>query len=138
MVLSLRARLVAGLVVLLLVGLLVADVATYALLQDRLQRRVDEQLYAGKNQAIGYLVGPPGGREAPHGGPPSFPPGTYIVHTTSDGTVLQEHEFDYAGLADITARPQLPNPLPADGRPPFTVAGSGQVPAYRVLVETEP
>src|SRR5437870_5424104 len=54
--LSLRARLLAGLVTLVLAGLLVADVATYAALQSFLCSRLDQQLRDAQIPSAAYLV----------------------------------------------------------------------------------
>ena len=127
MTLSLRARLVVGLVALVLGGLLVADVATYASLQTFLLGRVDKQLTDMKYQAMHDYGGE--SSRGPH--PPSDhgPPGgfsTYEALVLNDGTILQESQ---------TTRPYLPTPLtgvPADT--PQTVSGSGGS-QYRLLVE---
>jgi two-component system, OmpR family, sensor kinase len=123
---SLRSRLVVGLVALVLAGLLVADIATYASLQSFLMTRVDQQLEDARFLAFG---GPGPGR-GPHPGPPS---GTYVARMLRDGTVLDEPSVGYGGTAS-TARPVLPNPLPTDNPPPFPVPGTGGVSQYQVLV----
>ena len=55
---SLRARLLATLLLLVAVGLVVADVATYSALRSFLVQRVDAQLL----DARGPVFGCPGGR----------------------------------------------------------------------------
>jgi two-component system OmpR family sensor kinase len=143
--LSLRARLLLGLVGLVLVGLAVADVATYAALQSFLTERVNQQLRDGRFQAIGYLTnlmgepGPlPGGPPPRVGPPPSFPPGTYALLTSPDGTVLAEKTFDF-GQSTSSERPALPRPLPNAGPDVptlLTVPGTGGGAQYQVLVES--
>src|SRR5215470_17062053 len=101
MMLSLRARLLVGLVALVLAGLLVADVATYLRLGGLLQDRVDEQLIAAKHQA-GDLGGFPHG--GPYPGPQrGGPPGgyaTYMARVASDGTVTE--------LTNVSNPPTIP------------------------------
>ncbi len=114
MTLSLRARLLAGLVLLVLGGLVAADVATYALL------------------AAAEFFGAEPGR-GPHGGPSSFPPGTYAALVQPDGTILREQPFGFLPTAD---HPVLPRPLRADPQA-HTVDGTGGF-QYRLLVDTFP
>ena len=52
---SLRARLMLGLVALVVAGLLVSDVVTYAQLQQFLVSRVDDQLTSGQGDAMAIL-----------------------------------------------------------------------------------
>jgi two-component system, OmpR family, sensor kinase len=130
--LSLRARLVVGLVALVLGGLLVADVVTYLTLGNLLQGRVDAQLSAAKYQAMADL-GNGGGPHGPHGpdrgGPPGFAAWEALV--TNEGTVLNQ-PFD---RSDTSNRPVLPTPLgdvPADTAQ--TVDGTSGS-HWRLLVE---
>ncbi len=127
MTLSLRARLVAGLVALVLGGLLVADVATYASLHTFLLGRVDKQLADMKEQAMHDYGGEPG--RGPHPPPDRRPPAgfsTYEALVLNDGTILQESQ---------TTRPNLPVPLSGvQADTPETVSGSGGS-QYRLLVE---
>jgi two-component system OmpR family sensor kinase len=132
MTLSLRARLVVGLVALVLGGLLVADVVTYAVLGNLLQSRVDQQLSAMKYPALsdfgdgGPAHGPPHGPD--RGGPPGF--ATYEARVLNDGTVIQT--FD---RADTSNAPVLPKPLSsAAADTPITVSGTGGS-RWRLLVE---
>src|ERR1700694_4433675 len=53
---SLRRRLVVGLVVLAGIGLLASDFATYTSLRSFLSSRVDDQLASSRNQAYNYLA----------------------------------------------------------------------------------
>jgi two-component system OmpR family sensor kinase len=138
--LSLRARLLIGLVALVLGGLLIADVATYEALQSFLSNRVDDQLREGRFQASGSLLDQGGGhgpgREGP---PPPFSSGiTYAALTSPDGTTLREQSFGFGGAAS-GARPVLPRPLPNAGPDVPTlldVAGTGGVSRYRLLVQS--
>ncbi|HSR23111.1 MAG TPA: HAMP domain-containing sensor histidine kinase, partial [Candidatus Eisenbacteria bacterium] len=129
MTLSLQARLVVGLVAVVLAGLLVADIATYASLRDFLMTRVDQQLEDARLLAFG---GGPGRGQHP-GPPPSIPSGTYAARMLRDGTVIDEPSIGY-GTTGSAARPVLPDPLPTDNPPPFTVDGTSGVSRYQVLV----
>jgi len=135
---SLRARLVAGLVALVLGGLLVADVFTYASLWSQLQGRVDQQLSVAKQQAlidlgsgpqIGRPFGPP--PHGDHGGPPGF--ATWEALVANDGTVLDQP----FGRTDSSNQPQLPVPLSRVAPDtPMTVPGTGGSP-WRLVVEPQ-
>jgi len=110
--LSLRARLVVGLVALVLAGLLVADAAAYLRLGGLLQDRVDEQLLAMRHQS-GDLGG--------------F--ATYVAHVDGDGTVIDQ--------TSVSNPPTIPTPLsavPTDT--PMTQPGSGGS-AWRLLVSPD-
>lgn len=139
MTLSLRARLLIGLVALVFGGLLVADIATYAALQTSLFGRVDQQLKDGTSEATGSLLDQGDGRGPPHGGRPPHPPAgiTYAALVAPDGTTLNEKNFGF-GQSSSGTHPVLPRPLPSAGQGVatlLTVPGTGGVPEYRVLVE---
>ena len=140
MTLSLRARLLVGLVALVLGGLLVADAATYVSLRDFSVRRMDQQLHQDLPAARGFLdsqtVAPHYG---PRGGPPlqaSFQAGTYVAYLDGDGNVQRETTFTN-GQADANARPVLPSSLPAGHPAPFTVPSDGGGSQYRVLIDSD-
>jgi two-component system, OmpR family, sensor kinase len=134
---TLRARLTALLVVLLAVGLIAADVATYTALRSFLLRRVDQQLYAARIPAAAMLSHPiPQGQP---GGPPedsALPSGTYAGAFDASGHVLVQQFFKTYGGAKDPPGPDLPSSIVALGGPdpaPFTVrAVSGSL-RYRVL-----
>src|ERR1700694_1906976 len=88
MTLSLRGRLLIGVISLVVVGLLIPDVATYATLQSSLMNRIDEQLKQASTVATAraVLASPscmPRGRL-----PGDFPGGTIWVLIASDGTIV--------------------------------------------------
>jgi len=133
---SLRARLLVGLVALLGAGLLVADVATYWSLQNVQMDRIDKQLRGSVNMAMGALFR--GIERGPGGRGPVLPGVTYIARYSANGTFLQGQPFGL-GASASSARPVLPSPLPNAGpdTPTLkTVAGTGGVSQYRVLIES--
>jgi two-component system OmpR family sensor kinase len=115
---------VVGLVALVLAGLFVADLATYATLDSFEMTRINKQLVDARRFAGG------GGPHAP----PSFPYGTYFAHVR-DGVVYEDPPP--FGETTSDARPVLPDHLPTDNPPPYTVAGKGGVSQYQMLVTVE-
>jgi two-component system OmpR family sensor kinase len=105
--LSLRARLLIAVAAVALVGLVLADIATYTALRSFLVDRVDESLTAAHTPLIRSLFGPPDrspGGDA--GALASAAPGAYIELRAPDGSALvsgsTRGEF-------ATARPRLPD-----------------------------
>ncbi|HEY1455998.1 MAG TPA: HAMP domain-containing sensor histidine kinase [Candidatus Dormibacteraeota bacterium] len=139
MTLSLRGRLLIGVISLVLVGLVISDVATYALLQKSLIGRIDAQLTNGVQQAVQGL----GGQDRGPGGqsPSTFPVGTVVELLGSDGTVLADNVTYPQGGTPSTARPELPRHVEVSGvdRPsqPFTVEGTNGVSQFRVTAWSE-
>jgi two-component system, OmpR family, sensor kinase len=136
--LSLRARLILGVIVLAAVGLGVADVVTYSSLGSFLIDRTDRSLDAAHVAAEGALFGPPGGRG---GGPrsdgesPEEPPaglltaavrGDYVEVRRLDGTVV------VSGLTPQFSGSERPSPpkLPAKIGPPRARTGDGDRVSY--------
>jgi two-component system OmpR family sensor kinase len=136
MTLSLRARLLIGVIALVVLGLLISDVATYKALQGSLLNRIDTQLQTGRITAVSALGGPPG----EHGGV-NFPVGTVVELIDSNGTVISGQVVYLRGTTPSTARPVLPKSLPNAGQDtpsaPFTVAGTGGVEQFRVTTWPE-
>lgn len=137
MTLSLRGRLLVGVISLLVVGLLISDVATYVTLQNSLLGRVDDQLRARSTiiTAAAVLDNPQCQVRGP-GSATNFPAGTVAELIGSDGTVLLACVVQQFGSSTVTARPVLPKTLQATGNDiptaPFTVPGTGDVSQYRV------
>jgi len=131
---SLRARLLVGLVALLGVGLLVADIATYFSLNTFLLNRIDQQLKASKPMAMDALFGVRGRGPVPR--PPGSSGITYAALYSLDGTRINEQYFALGS----SARPVLSSNLP-DAGPDVptieTVGGTGGVSQFRVLIESE-
>jgi two-component system, OmpR family, sensor kinase len=133
---SLRGRLLIGVISLVVIGLLIADVITYFSLQNFLLNRVDDQLTNGRTAAVGVLGGPGPGR-----GPENqFPIGTVVELVGRDGTLLQAPlRYDFASSTS-TALPVLPKTIPASTEKSpakLTLAGTGGVPEYRAAIWPE-
>jgi two-component system, OmpR family, sensor kinase len=142
---SLRLRILLSVVVLVLVGLLVADAVTYVSLRSFLLRRVDQQLTDARSPALHALnessTGSPSQLNSPPGGGPgagpNFPPGTYAALLNASGKTLEAVGFTYGGTS--TSKPKLSVALvraaTAHGGQSFASVGStdnGGV-GYRVL-----
>jgi two-component system, OmpR family, sensor kinase len=130
---SLRTRLLLGMVILVAAGLAVAAVTTYEEQRSFLLDRVDQQVQSGL-VPVAFELRLPGtrparapdgrrfplagllGRRPPGVGPASLPPGTFGELIGPDGKVLRQRAFTYGEPA-----PSPPN-LPA--HPPMSHAGS--------------
>jgi len=138
MTLSLRGRLLIGVISLVAVGLLVSDIATYLTLQSSLVTRIDEQLVKGStvNAARTALANYPVCRGRGPGAGSSFDAGTITMLIDTDGKVLAACGVQAFGAPASTASPVLPKSLPNAGpdtpAQPFTVAGTGGVSQYRM------
>ena len=140
---SLRARLVAAVLVVAAVGLLLLAAITYAEQRSFQLDRADEQARAGARAVEGALaergIGdrdePPRGPLAggpPRGGGPGvgLPAGTYGQLRDASGKVLGDVVFDYG--QNVTANPAIPKQLAVDE--PRTVEGrKGDEASYRVV-----
>jgi two-component system, OmpR family, sensor kinase len=134
---TLRARLTAVLLVLMFVGLVVAEGATYTALRSFLQRRVDQQLLGATQPAFILLAHnlSPGGE--PGGG---LPFGTYVAaYNTADHSLIAEKFFLYPGAPE-PAKPALPeaSAITSMGRNAFSVGAIDSGVHYRVLVTPIP
>ena len=145
--LSLRARLILGVIALAAVGLAVADVATYTSLRSFLVSRTDSSLDAASVSAERALGGPDHG----HGGPSdhdgldiarltSSVPGLYVQVRRADGTVLTSGAAPQFSGAKESPPPALPASLSVSGaRPTYLTApassGGGR---YRVRASQDP
>jgi two-component system OmpR family sensor kinase len=119
---TLRVRLTAALVILVALGLVVSDVATYTALRSYLVHRVDQQLRSSPHAVLFALSQPglQGGDAGPGGGDQMLPEGTYGVIMSSSGTVVGDPVvFDYGGTA----------PSPPD-LPTTVTAGTAQEPSF--------
>ncbi|MBJ7520253.1 MAG: HAMP domain-containing histidine kinase [Solirubrobacteraceae bacterium] len=138
---SLRARLVAGLLVLSAVGLVLLAAITYAEQRSFLLDRTDQQAKSAVQQiprevykdVAGGGAGDGFGGRPPRGGPPGeergLPAGTYGQIRTADGDVQGEATLGFE--AEERAAPDLPEDLPL-GTPVTVSTDDGR---YRVLAE---
>ncbi len=125
---SLRARLLATLLILAAAGLVVADVATYSALRSFMVDRVDDQL----REARGSLAFSQGRA------PGSF--GVYAEVRDGSGTTQEKRSYHYPGTDPDAAGapdPVLPAALPGSGgqgnETYFNARASGGSVTYRVL-----
>jgi two-component system OmpR family sensor kinase len=146
---SLRARLLAGLVVLAAIGLVVMGAVTYAEQRSFLYQRVDQQLVAAAPEVSRALdergvnvpgaepppfagPGPRGGPDGggPPGAPVMVPPGTYGQRRDGAGRVLRGH----VGETGVPA-PKLPASLPVSlpHRQHAITVPSTRGPSYRAM-----
>jgi two-component system OmpR family sensor kinase len=134
---SLQGRLLIGVISLVVVGLIVSDIATYAALRNSLLDRVDQQLTAHSTvQTAVFVLG------GEHGPGPSvdFPAGTVTELIGSDGHVIAKSTLRVGGSSNF-ATPVLPRSLPTSGTdnpsPPFTLPSSDGKGQFRVTVWPE-
>ena len=150
---SLRRRLLLTLAPLFVVGLIVADVATYEGVRSFLYSQVDGQLFDAHisvEHALGGtgFPGEPEGQQG--GGPPNvgaaasgvaLPQFTYGCFISS-GTTHSGHTFTFGGSNDTASQATHPDltarVLSSITSVPtyFTVDGVGEVQQYRVFVDT--
>jgi two-component system OmpR family sensor kinase len=143
---SLRARLVLGVIVLAAIGLIIADVATYTSLRSFLIHRTDTTL-AAEHTGIENVVlrgdrdgGGDGGR-----GPSPIPPTEYVEVRSLDGTVIYRHGATRFPDGAAKSPPRLPETftLPAASGPGgdrvryLTVRAQDGGERYRVRVAIE-
>jgi two-component system OmpR family sensor kinase len=147
---SLRARLVAGLLALTVIGLLIAATVTYVEQRSFLLDRVDEQAEAAAPAMAHQLdesgFKPPdsdnhGGRfpgGGPGGGPRpenvNLPPGTYGQRRTADGTVLGSTRISYGQT--LPPGPKIPANLEVGQHITVDSVKSGG-PRYRVVASAD-
>ena len=128
---SLRLKLLLGLVTLVAVGLLVTDAATYYPLRSYLFDRVNQQLLGARQPVAAALT--EGGQL------PGAPPGTVGELLNASGSALDMVTFVYPGQQ--APLPALPSPLPsASGQENVFTTGSagGGSTRFRVLVQALP
>jgi two-component system, OmpR family, sensor kinase len=133
---SLRTRLLAGVVVLAAVGLVVADVVTYTSLHSFLVDRLDRTVTASA-QALARSTA---FRGAPDRGEldqlASSIPNAYVGLVAPDGSV----SWGFVGRVGTTPppRPQLPGGVAAGGEASFQTGAVSGSTSYRVRVEPLP
>ncbi|TMK24013.1 MAG: HAMP domain-containing histidine kinase [Actinobacteria bacterium] len=155
---SLRARVLASVLVLAAAGLVLLAAVTYAEQSSFLNERVDQEV-RGAVAPLSFILDRRGllpagsksnaaGRQAPRpgprngrgpNGPPSvnLPPGTYGQRTEASGKILGAERIRYSETEAIPAAPLLPAHLPL-GKV-FTVGSVGSSGLrYRVLARRDP
>jgi hypothetical protein len=136
---TLRVRLTAALVILVAVGLLVSDVATYTALRSYLVNRIDQQLRSSPH-AVLFALSQPAPEDAGPGpeGDQMLPQGTYGVILNDSGSVIGDPVvFDYGGTAP--SPPNLPSTINSGTvQEPsfFTVRAVGDGPGYRAAASS--
>lgn len=118
---SLRLRLLIGIVVLAAAGLLTLDFVSYRALENHLSERVDDQARSAamamgpelrqKAGAVDLPVFPGRVSPGPGGGPPNeLPPGTFAQLRSPSGKVLATDVFSLTGATKV--RPDLSGDIP--------------------------
>ena len=132
MTLSLRGRLLIGVISLVLLVLIVSDVVVYGLLEKSLVGGIDQQLLGGRVEANNAL----GGFQRGGPQPSNFPTGTVVELVRADGSVISAKVSAPFGDEASEARPVLPAHLPVKGSDspadPYTVAGTNGTAQFRV------
>jgi two-component system OmpR family sensor kinase len=137
MTLSLRGRLLIGVIALLVVGLIVSDIVTYTLMQKSLLDGIDKQLTtrSTRDTAVAVLsssncIGRGPGPSA------SYPTGTVAELLGPDGSVIAGCRVGGFPGSSSSAKPVLPKSLPNAGMDhqatPFTVQGAAGVAQFRI------
>ena len=129
---SLRARILTGIALVIALGLGAAGVATYAALRGFLVNRIDEQLNASVDKVAEELAHPQGGGSVRPA--KSFvPAGTYAELRSDEGNFIAG--YSYAVRGTDAPVPTLPTDVGLDGttRRWFTIAADGDTPAFRAL-----
>jgi two-component system, OmpR family, sensor kinase len=151
--LSLRARLILGVIALAASGLLVADVVTYKSLEDFLIQRTDASLQAAHIAVEGALRGPrgggPGGQNGDHGHPDigrltASVPGLYVQVREPSGAIVVSGAAPQFSGAQEESPPELPTAItlpPSSGSERvkyFTVSSKDTDDRYRVRASIDP
>jgi two-component system, OmpR family, sensor kinase len=103
---SLRARLVLGVIVVAAIGLVAADIATYTSLRSFLIHRTDTTLNTEHSSVENALLR--GDSSDNHGGPNGAAPGDYVEVQSLDGKVLYALHTDRFGGSGRSSPPKLP------------------------------
>ncbi|MGH7764752.1 MAG: sensor histidine kinase [Candidatus Dormibacteraceae bacterium] len=136
MTLSLRGRLLIGVISLVVVGLVISDIATYTLLQKSLFDRIDQQLTARSSIETAFTVlSTPDCQVRGPSNVASFPAGSIAELVSGDGTVTRACVTPGFG-SSTSATPVLPKSFTTvttdTAVSPFTVDGTGGVNRYRM------
>ena len=130
---TLRARLLLGLLGLVAVGLVVSNLVTYRALHDFLLDRVDEQLLDARSPVLSQLAGRPRERGPDRSPDPVVPAGTYGALVRPDGHVLTSLLVGYVGedLSDAALPAIRPDDLEPGG--PRTVPAVNRSTSFRLV-----
>src|SRR3954454_16372618 len=137
---SMRLRLLLAISGFVLVGLLIAGVATYVLLRSFLLDRVDAQLYAARGPVVHALQE---GGMPPPGGPTEgstdqlLPPGT-MGEPLRGAQLIAQPVWLFAQGQSHAPAPALPTPIEATPTGRVFTTGAGGDPSfhYRVLAQS--
>ncbi|HEY6115126.1 MAG TPA: histidine kinase dimerization/phospho-acceptor domain-containing protein, partial [Candidatus Dormibacteraeota bacterium] len=128
---SLRTRLLVGVIALVIIGLAASGVATYLTLENSLLSRLDAQLTGGRVEATAALNGSQRGGPSPT----RFPTDTVVERIRGDDVVDAKVSTPF-GSTPSSARPLLPHSYPSHATDtpvkPFTVAGTGDIEHFRM------
>ncbi len=128
---SLRGRLLIGVVTLVVVGLIVSDVVMYAAMRNSLLSPISKQLVAPSSRTTAQIVLSHTDCNGHGPGVTDFPTGTVAERIGEDGTVLQYCRLGPFGNTETAAGLQLPKELPNQGidhpATPFNVADASGV-----------
>jgi len=131
MTMSLRTRLLVGVIALVIIGLAASGVATYLTLENSLLSRLDAQLTGGRVEATAALNGSQRGGPSPT----RFPTDTVVERIRGDDVVDAKVSTPF-GSTPSSARPLLPHSYPSHATDtpvkPFTVAGTGDIEHFRM------
>ena len=137
---TLRSRLLLGLLGLVAIGLVVSDVTTYRALRSFLYNRVDQQLVESVGPMTFELTGGrrgggPGGDHPPPA-PSSAPVGTWAAYISPDGATVSAVVGYYGQDPAAAAKPKY-RQADLKNAGPVTVPGTGSG-SFRFLSTTEP
>ena len=132
MTLSLRGRLLIGVVALVVVGVIVSDIVTYAAMRNSLVSPIEQQLVAPSTQSTAQLVlSRPDCTPRGPGVATNFPTGTVAERVGTDGTVLQWCRLAVFGSVGADPALKLPKALPNSGEDhpvqPYQLKGGGTI-----------
>jgi two-component system, OmpR family, sensor kinase len=139
MTLSLRARLLIGVISLVVLGLLLFDVAMYLLFASSLLGRIDTQLTQRSTMGTAVSVLSHNCRGEP-GSTNGFPVNTVTELLRSDGSVALPCRVGGFGATPGDSAPVLPKHIKTSGDDPiapFTVPGTGGIDHFRVTAWAE-
>jgi two-component system OmpR family sensor kinase len=133
---SLRARVLATVLVLAAVGMVALGAVTYAEQRSFLESRADQQARSAIGAVTAQLDSAglrpagagtpdadgapdraglgPGGGPAAHAGPVNLPPGTYGQRREASGHVIGARQFKYSSSETVPAPPRIPANVPLE------------------------